>query len=347
MKILTNIPLSEHTTFRLGGPAKFFCSVKNEKDIESAVKFATENKQKIFVLGEGSNVLFSDSGFEGLVIKMEMKGIKIEKERFEPDPVGEEYVYVTAAAGELWDSFVEKMVDKGLYGIENLSAVPGTVGAAPVQNIGAYGMEAAETVYSVRAYDTKSHTFISMSGRDCGFNYRSSLFKQKKDYYIITSVCFRLRKNGRVNISYRDLKVYFETHPEIVPDLKEVRKAVIEIRWNKLPDWKLWGNAGSFFKNPVITEVHYAELKQKYPDLPGYKEKSGLVKVPLGWILDKICNKKGVCVGNVCTHFTQALVIVAKPGAKSEEVVNLARQLIDEVKDKTGIEVEGEVEWVN
>lgn len=343
MKILENVSLAQYTTFRIGGPARYFCKVKNERDVEKAVKFAVENRQKIFVLGEGSNVLISDAGFFGLVIKMELKGLKFTKDRL----VGGKNVTARVAAGEMWDTFVEKCVEKGLYGIENLSAIPGTVGAAPVQNIGAYGMDASETIESVRAYDTREMAWKELSNKECKFAYRHSIFKLEKDNYIVTSVVFRLKKDGKVNISYRDLRDYFRERNEANPTLAEVRKAVIEIRWKKLPDWKLWGNAGSFFKNPVITRAHYNELRAKYPELPGYEESEGLVKVPLGWILDKLCNMKGICVGNVCTHVTQALVIVAKPGAKSEEVVNLAQQLMTMVKEKTGIEVEGEVEWVN
>lgn len=339
MKISTNVPLAQYTTFRIGGPARYFCSVKNEEELVEAVRFAKENKEKIFILGEGSNVLISDVGFFGLVIKMELKGLDIEEEK-------DNYVRVNVAAGELWDSFVEKMVEKGLYGVENLSAIPGTVGAAPVQNIGAYGMDVSESVESVRVFDMKEMKFRDISNAQCKFSYRHSVFKLEKENYVITNVRFKLKKNGKVNISYSDLQKYFENRKDL-PSLEDVRKAVIEIRWKKLPDWKLWGNAGSFFKNPVISEPHYNELKKKYPAMPGYKEPNGLVKVSLGWILDKVCNMKGFDMGNVSTHVSQALVIVAKPGAKSEEVVKLAYQLINTVKEKTGIEVEGEVEWVN
>lgn len=280
-------------------------------------------------------MLINDKGFDGLVIKIEIMGIE------------EQGNILSAGAGEQWDDFVEYTVEKGFYGVENLSAIPGTVGAAPVQNIGAYGAEASETISSVHVFDIKALKFVEISATDCGFSYRDSIFKHEKGRYIIARVSFALNKNGAVNTEYKDVKEYFGKKGIVSPSLTEVRDAIIDIRWNKLPDWKLWGTAGSFFKNPVIRTEHYERLKKEYPDLPGYPEGDDVVKVSLGWILDKICNMKGWCVGNVCTYDKQALVIVAKPGATSEEVVKMAHNIMKTVKDKTGIDIEGEVEWVN
>jgi len=369
MQIKENVPLAEYTTFKIGGPARYFCAVKNEAELLEAVKFGQDKKLPLFILGGGSNILISDSGFAGLVIKVELKGVIYKHDK------------VTAAAGEMWDEFVDNTLEHGLFGLENLSAIPGMVGAAAVQNIGAYGAEASSFIVSVKALDTTTLKFLEIRNSQCDFSYRDSVFKREKGRYIITAITFKLLKKAKVNIEYRDLAEYFGMSiarsrrvPEVNPpcgaisgrreDLtqgqggasnaelkspspREVRDAVIEIRWGKLPDWKLWGTAGSFFKNPIIELKDFIDLKQKYPDLPGYPEPKGQIKVSLGWILDKVCNFKGVCVDNVCVYEKQALVLVSEPGAKAEDVISLSRKMSQAVKDKTGLEIEAEVEWVN
>jgi UDP-N-acetylmuramate dehydrogenase len=336
MDIQKNIPLAQYTTFKIGGPASFFCMVKTEDELLQAVEFARREQIQFFVLGGGSNVLIHDKGFNGLVIKICLEGIE-----YRDDGV------VTAAAGENWDELVEETVSRGFYGLENLSAIPGTVGATPVQNIGAYGAEVCNTIIFVRALDTKMMEFVELSNDECKFSYRDSIFKHDKGRYIITQVAFKLSKTGEVNTSYREVREYVTKHNIANPTPEDIRHAVIEIRWGKLPDWKLWGTAGSFFKNPIIKADHFERLQGEYPGIPGFPEEDGKIKVSLGWILDRVCDVKGLCVGNVCTYEKQALVLVAKPGATSEEVVKLAHDLMDMVKEKTGIQIEGEVEWVN
>ena len=335
MKIFENIPLATHTTFKIGGPARFFCSVKNEAELIEAIRFAKNNNVRFFILGGGSNLLVSDQGFSGLVIKIEIAGISYDGDR------------VRAAAGEYWDELVKNTVERGFFGLENLSAIPGTVGAAAVQNIGAYGVDLSNVLESVRVLDTETSKFTDLSRDECKYGYRDSIFKQQKGRYVITQVTFLLNKHGRTNIAYKDLADYFNKINVASPTPEQVRQAVIEVRWHKLPDWKIWGTAGSFFKNPVIAAETFSKLKQLYPDLPGFKESDGRVKVSLGWILDKICNVKGLTKGRVSTYEKQALVIVAQPEASASEVVELSRELISKVRDKTGIEIEAEVEWVN
>jgi UDP-N-acetylmuramate dehydrogenase len=334
MEIQKNIPLAQYTTFKIGGPASFFCMVTNEDELLRAVEFSKKEKQHLFILGGGSNILIHDRGFNGIVVKICFEGIEYDGEN------------VSAAAGENWDDLVDETVSKGLYGLENLSAIPGTVGAAPVQNIGAYGAEVGDVITSVRALDTTTMQFVNISKEECKFGYRDSVFKHEKGRYIITRVNFKLSKTGEVNTSYREVREYVKSHNIENPTPEDIRHAVIEIRWGKLPDWKLWGTAGSFFKNPIVTADHYERLQGEFPGIPGFPEDDGRVKVSLGWILDRVLNVKGLCVGNVCTYEKQALVLVAKPGATSEEVVKLAHELMDQVKEKTGIEIEGEVEWV-
>lgn len=333
-----NEPLAQYTTFRIGGPARFFCIAVSETSLIEAVTLAKREKLRMLTLGGGSNILVSDAGFPGVVIKNEILGKGI-------IPLGDGQFRLSVGSGEMWDEVVQTAVENGLYGIENLSAIPGSAGAAPVQNIGAYGSEIADTLYSVRAFDTKTMAYVEFSNKQCKFAYRDSMFKRNKGRYIITQVDLKLTKNGKANIAYKDLREYFDGKPE--PTLKQVRDAVIDIRWKKLPDWKLWGTAGSFFKNPIISKARYEKLLVKYPKLPGYPEPNDRVKVPLGWILDHVCRVKGHLADNVGSYENQALVIVAKPGATASQVVARARKLMEMVERDTGIKIEAEVEWVN
>ena len=350
--IQENVALAQYTTFKIGGPARYFCAVTNEDDLVDAVSFAKKHNLRILVLGGGSNVLISDQGFDGVVIKIEIgKQFKIENVTLNIK-LQDAYT-ISVGSGVVWDDFVAQTVEQGLYGVENLSAIPGTVGAAPVQNIGAYGVEVGDVISKVRALDTITMEYVELTREQCIFGYRDSIFKHDKDRYIITKVYFALKKNGVVNMTYKDLKEYFEkkgnTDVEHLYTSADIREAVIDIRWNKLPDWNLWGTAGSFFKNPVVSKNKFDELKKTYPDMPGFVEPddTSRVKVSLGWILDKICHVKGLQKGNAMVYEKQALVLVTKPGATATEVKELAYELMRCVKDKTGIEVEGEVEWVN
>ena len=337
MPIQEQIPLASYTTFKIGGNARYFCAVASEDELIQAVQFAQQKSLPTLVIGGGSNMLISDKGFDGLVIRINIKGIVVR------DGV------VSAGAGEVWDDFVAYAVDAGISGFENLSAIPGTVGASPVQNIGAYGIEVCDLIDSVRALDTTTMSFVELSQDACAFAYRDSLFKHQKGRYIIVGVNFIANKNNAINVEYKDLKEYFKKEIEQKSAITalQVRNAVISIRAAKLPDWKQWGTAGSFFKNPIISEGKYGELKKTYPDMPSFAEPDGKVKIPLGWVLDKICNVKGLKNGRARVYEKQALVLVSEPGATAEEVSGLAHMLIDSVKEKTGIEVEGEVEWVN
>jgi len=359
MKILENISLAKYTTFKIGGPARFFCVVKDEDELVEAVEFAKAQKNPgaqgsyglpILVLGGGSNMLVSDAGFGGLVIKNEIAGIEI-------DDSANDNALISVGAGESWDGLVEYAVGHRLFGLENLSAIPGTVGAAPVQNIGAYGAEAAQTISNVRALDTKTMKFVELSAVDCKFGYRDSIFKQDRGHFIVTQVVFKLSKNGELHMDYKDVREYFSARGVAKPTISDLRKAIIEIRAAKLPDWKMWGTAGSFFKNPSVSAAKFEELKAKYSELPGYPEVDGAgnatgdVKVSLGWILDKVCDARGLTVdtasgGKVGTYGKQALVLVAQAGATATEVLALSQELMKRVKDKTGIVIEAEVEWV-
>jgi len=339
MNIRSHIPLAPYTTFTIGGPADFFCVVTTEDELVAMIRRAADEHLPVFILGKGSNILVADEGFRGLVIKNEIMGTEFGSE-------DNGVVCVTVGAGETWDDFVAETARRNLHGIENLSAIPGTVGAAPVQNIGAYGVEMASVLISVRVLDTVSLQYVEFSNKECQFAYRDSRFKHEKGRFIITQVTFRLVKGGKTNITYADLKEYFNTKTEL-PTIREVREAVIHIRGNKLPDWKRIGTAGSFFKNPIIPKDHFEKLSVQYPGMPGYPTKDTmLIKVPLGWILDNVCNAKGLRIGSVSTYEKQALVIIAQSGSRAATVIAFQDELMRRVKEYTSIDIEREVELV-
>jgi UDP-N-acetylmuramate dehydrogenase len=252
-------------------------------------------------------------------------------------------ILVTCGSGETLDELINQMVDKGYSGLENLSAIPGTVGAAPVQNVGAYGVDMSELIFEVEAFDFSSNQIKKFTKDECKFGYRESFFKTPfgKKYFIV-SVSFKLKKYFSANLNYPDLKNKFI---DSVPTLKEVRLAIIEIRSKKFPDWKKIGTAGSFFKNPIISEDHAESLKEQYPELPQYPYEEGTVKIPLGYVLDKICNLKGFTEGNVGLYKDQALVLVNYGGATSEEIKKFAMKVSEIVYEKTKLEIEPEVRF--
>ncbi len=336
MKIQENISLADHTTFKIGGKARYFCLVQSEGDLKEAVAFAKEKKVPMLVLGGGSNVLISEKGFAGLVLKIELKGIE-----FEETELG---TFAHVGAGENWDALVAETVKRGLYGLENLSGIPGTVGGAPVQNIGAYGAEAKDTIQSVEVFDPETGEISIMKKTECEFAYRDSIFKHEEGkHLVILTVTFLLKKDGELNITYKDVKKYFEEKKISELTQEDVRNAVIEIRSKKFPDLKQFGTAGSFFKNPIIQREDFEKLLNDYPKLPSFPAGEGLVKIPAGYLFDIICGFKGVRKGDAGVFENQALVLVNWGTATSEEIKNLAEEMRAKVKEKTGIEIEFEV----
>jgi len=332
--IKNNIKLSDFNTFRTGGNARFFCTVKNKNELIEAIKFAKSNKIKFFVIGNGSNILLSDKDFGGLIIKNSIKGRKIESK-------SKKYSIVSAGAGESIDNLIKFLLKNNLSGVENLWNIPGTVGAGVVQNIGAYGVELEDYIDSVEVIDAKSFKIFALKNRDCKFGYRDSIFKKNKNL-IITKVYIKLNNFFKPNIKYSALREYFSRAK--ILNAKDIIKAVQKIRKNKLPNWKILGTAGSFFKNPIITEVKYQKLLKKYPNLPKYNAENGFVKIPLGFVIDKICELKGLQVGQVGLYEKQSLVIVNYGGAKFSEINNFAKMIEREVHKKIKIKIEREVE---
>lgn len=328
------VALASYTTLKVGGPAEYFAEVASEEELAVVVAEAKKMKLNITVLGGGSNILVSDQGIAGLVVHNCTIGTVEKKEGTD--------VYVTAGAGIVFDELVAKTVEKEYWGLENLSHIPGSVGATPVQNVGAYGREVKDLITEVRVFNTETEAFEVFTNKDCGFGYRDSFFKTEKGKkYIVTSVTYRLSVLPQRNIAYKDLAAFFGEGAE--PTIKEIRDAVISIRSKKFPDWQRVGTAGSFFKNPIIANSHYEELKKRYKDMPGFLLATGEVKVPLGWILDKVCSVRGLTIGNVGSYEGQALVLVHNGDATANEIKNFADEIARRVYDATQIAIEWEV----
>ena len=334
-----DVPLAPLTTFRIGGNAAYFVRVKSAEELKAARLFATQKAGlPVFVLGGGSNVLIADEGFPGLVIKMELKGKEWREE-------GGGSVNLRAAAGEIWDDLVAEAVGRGHFGMENLSGIPGSMGGAVVQNIGAYGRELKDSLRSVEVFNLATGEFENLSKEECLFDYRHSLFKTDGgEDRIITAATLHLNENGKPDLSYRDLEMYFRGQPR--PTVAAVREAVLEIRRKKFPPLAEVGTAGSFFKNPIISHKKFQELKETYPDMPHYFVDEEKVKIPAAWILDKIGNFRGLRKGPVGTYENQALVIVNWNDATAAETKSFAEEMKNDIGKKIGIELEEEVKTI-
>jgi UDP-N-acetylmuramate dehydrogenase len=332
-------PLSRHTTLRVGGPARFFVEATSDAEVREAVQLSWTRRLPVFVLGGGSNVLIADHGFPGLVIKMATRGIHTR-------PISPQAVEIISQAGEDWDSLVRFTVERALFGLENLSLIPGTAGAAVRGNIGAYGAEIKDSFLWAEAQDLRTGVLQRFSAQDCGFAYRSSFFQSPEGrHFLVLRAAFCLRQDGRLNLSYRDVSDCFSAPGAPVPSLAAVRDAIIGIRRNKLPDCSSLGTAGSFFKNPILSRAAFDALARRYPGLPGHEEPGQRVKVPLGWILDKVCGLRGFRRGPVGTFSKQALVLINE-GGTAADVEALADEIACRVRAATGLDPEWEVERV-
>ena len=340
MRIEENIPLKELNTFRTGGCARYFARVSNISELKEALQFSKEKNLPFFVLGRGANLLISDQGYDGLVIKMEIKGVEFQEQK-------NGMTRVIGGAGEDWDNFVAQTVEKALVGLENLSLIPSSVGAAPVQNIGAYGREAKDTVAWAETFNSETNEVKIFSPEDCAFGYRESFFKTAMGkQYIVTRVAFDLEKNGALKTEYRDVKEYFLQHHISEPNVTDVRNAIVEIRTYKLPDIRKDFTAGSYFKNLVLPHEIADEIIKKYPDIAVYPAEGGKKKLATAWILDHICGFRGVQKGNVGTYKNQALVVVNNGNATTNEILDFAKMISTNVKEKIGVELEAEVQVI-
>lgn len=334
MQTFSDFSLKSHNSFGIDVKARHFIKVDDVAELKEVLKnsYASE----LFILGGGSNMLLTKD-IEKTVVHVDLRGIEIIKENAEE-------VYVKAMAGENWHQFVLFCLDNGFGGLENLSLIPGNVGTAPIQNIGAYGVEIKDTFYECTALDIQTLQLRTFSKEDCEFGYRDSIFKNtEKGNYIITDVTFRLKKeHHQLNTSYGSIDAFLEEQGISEPDIKDISNAVIAIRQSKLPDPKKLGNSGSFFKNPVVPKVQLEVLQKEHPEIPFYEVNDAEVKIPAGWLIERT-GLKGYREGDAGVHEKQALVLVNYGNASGLEILALAEKVQQQVKDKFGIEIQPEV----
>lgn len=333
LKIKNNISLKNYNTFGIDAKARHFISVKTVDELISVLKLK-EYPDK-FILGGGSNMLLTGN-VSALVVHINIKGIEIISKRHNT-------VIVKANAGENWHEFVLWSLDHGFGGLENLSLIPGNVGAAPIQNIGAYGVELKDAFVSCEAVEVLTNKIISLSLKECKFGYRDSIFKREKGRYIITSVTFKLTESiHTLNTSYGAIENELNSLNIQSPTIKDVSNAVISIRKSKLPDPNEIGNSGSFFKNPVINKANFNKLQLSFPDIPCYEVSDEEIKIPAGWLIEQ-CGFKGKRYGDAGVHIKQALVLVNYGNATGKEIMALAKKIQASVKEKFDIEIAPEV----
>jgi len=335
--MLTNVPLAPLTTLGIGGPAKFFARAESVDDVREALAFASAESLPLLVLAGGSNVLIPDDGFGGVVVHMDLRGITIESE----DP---ESAIVNVAAGERWDDFVDFAVASGWAGIECLSGIPGSAGATPIQNVGAYGQDVSETIIRVEVLERATGRVIDLTNWDCAFSYRSSIFKTAaKDRYVVISVTFRLRRGAPATVRYPELRAYLDERGIALADLGAVREAVIAIRKRKGmvldphdPDTR---SDGSFFTNPIVPPERVPEGAPSFPSSDG-------VKLSAAWLIEHAGFHKGFAHGNVGISTKHTLAIVNRGGGTAAEVLELVRMIQASVRERFGVELQPEPVFV-
>jgi UDP-N-acetylmuramate dehydrogenase len=334
----TNHSLLNYNTFGIDARAKLFIEISTLEQAKSLLNTREFQENKLLILGGGSNILLL-SDFDGLVVKNNINFLNI------VDDTNED-ITVEVGSGNNWHEFVLWAVDKQYYGIENLSLIPGTVGAAPIQNIGAYGVEVKDTITMVKALDLQSGKLISFTNAQMEFGYRDSIFKHKvKGKYFITHVYFKLKKRGVLNTAYGAIAEVLSRKNIKEPNIKDVSNAVIEIRNSKLPNPKEIHNAGSFFKNPVLDPDTVVALKIKYPTLPTYQTEDGKIKIAAGWLIEK-AGWKGKKINNYGVHALQALVLVNYGGARGSDIAKLSQEIIEDIEQKFGVKLEPEVNFI-
>ncbi|HEY6160512.1 MAG TPA: UDP-N-acetylmuramate dehydrogenase [Bacteroidia bacterium] len=338
MIITENHPLVKENTFGIEAYARFFIELDNVSEMKELLSTDQFRSMPQLVLGGGSNLLFTRD-FSGVVLKNNIKGISLVKE-------DEEHAYVRAGAGENWHQFVLHCIEENYAGIENLSLIPGNIGAGPMQNIGAYGVELKDVFHELEALNMETLEIETFSNTGCRFGYRESIFKQEaKGKYIITSVTLRLNKKPKFNTSYGAIEKELEQMGVQQLSIRAISDAVIRIRKSKLPDPTVIGNAGSFFKNPVVSTGKYESLKKEFPAIVGYKNSETETKLAAGWLIEQ-CGWKGKREGDAGVHKDQALVLVNYGHARGNEVFELSEKILRSVKEKFGITLEREVNIV-
>lgn len=344
----TNVNLQLYNSFGFSATAKYFVEINSIDELRKLVQTPEFKQEKHLILSGGNNILFTNDFFDGIVILMNNKGIEIVHE-------DDGDVIVRAQAGEDWPEFVRFCVGQGWHGVENLAHIPGKVGAAPVQNIGAYGMELKDSFFQCHALNLTTGETRIFTNEACRFGYRESVFKHElKGQYLITSVDFLLHKQSELKLEYGNIKAYLEQNGMTRPTLQQLHDAICAIRDAKLPDVKQIGSAGSFFKNPVISAEQFNAIQQQYPDIPHYPDAEGMVKVPAGWLIEHsgpstasgFISWKGWRDEHVGVYEKQALVLVHYGGGKGQDIVALAQRIQFSVEEKFGIQISPEVNFV-
>jgi UDP-N-acetylmuramate dehydrogenase len=335
MKLQSDFPLKPYNTFGIEAKAKLFARFESVQELQELLQMPELKQEEKLILGGGSNLLFTKD-FDGVVLQNGIRGIEVLHEE-------NEEVYIKVGGGEVWHDFVLYALQHNFGSVENLSLIPGTVGAAPLQNIGAYGVELKDVFHELEAVHLQTGDIYIFDNATCNFGYRESIFKNdKKGQFVVTSVTFKLSRKHTLNTTYGAIKTTLEEMQVQQPSIQDVSAAVCHIRQSKLPDPKQIGNAGSFFKNPEIPLEQYQQLKTQYPEMPSYPVSETTVKVPAGWLIEQ-CGWKGKVLGNYGVHKNQALVLVNYGGAKGEQVRQLAYDIIASVEDKFGIRLHPEV----
>lgn len=328
MKIEEHVPLASLTTFNVGGPARYVVTIESADDAPKALAFAREKKLPLIPLGGGSNILARDEPLDAVLLTVRMKHIRIEGTAVHVD------------AGASWDSLVEATVQHDLWGIENLSAIPGTVGGAVVQNVGAYGQALSETLSEVLVFDTTDGQIKTISRDAYAHGYRTTIFKNERDRYIVLSATLVLSRTPAPRLSYADLAHYFNGTQAT---LREIRDAVIAIRSKKFPPLTEFGTAGSFFLNPIVDVEAAKEFQSRYPGMPVFDLPEGGIKIPLGWFFEHVLALKGTVEHGVEAWRNQALVLVTHKGARAEDVKNFSEKIIARTKKELNIDIQPEV----
>ena len=340
LSIEENVPLAPLTTLGVGGPARFFVSARTEEEVREALRHASSRGLDLFILGGGSNILVSDAGFDGMVVRLALEGAYNDSSAADQDrsPSAEGgRMIISVGAGEDWDGFVEHCVGRDLAGIECLSGIPGSVGGTPVQNVGAYGQEVSETIVTVRCLDRKTGDIVDLSNRDCRFSYRRSIFNSTvKDRYVVLSVTFALRPGGKPKIEYRDLKEYFAGP---LPSLNETRRAILNIRGAKSmvidPNDPNSKSAGSFFKNPIVPRKKLTEIttRTRLDPIPYFEAGNDLVKIPAAWLIESAGFHKGFAMGSAGISTNHSLALINRGGATARDILDLKDRITMAVED--------------
>lgn len=335
MDIRTDKLLKNYTTMRLGGPARFMGEAHSPEDIVTIYHNAKAQNLPIFILGKGSNVIARDEGYQGIVVRNRIMGFEVINDS--PDSTT-----LRIGAGENWDEVVRRTVEMNLTGIEAMSAIPGTAGAAPVQNVGAYGQEIADSLVSLEAYDSQDDRFVVIESSDCGFSYRHSIFRgDAKGRYVITFITIKLWKIAPAPPFYKALEEYFKAHSIIVFTPSVIREAVIQIRKEKLPDPAVRPNTGSFFKNAIVEQWQLESLREEYDDIPAYEFGDGRYKIPTGWLIDHV-GLKGELLHGMRVHDKNCLVLINESASGYADLAAARDEIIAAVRDTFRIFIEQE-----